>query len=217
MAKSRGFITIEGGEGAGKSTLVRFLTSYFQDRGIQALITREPGGSFLGEEIRELILHPKPDEPVSPLAELFLFLAARAQHIHTLIEPNLNKGSIVVCDRFNDSTIAYQSAARGLDRKLVEELSLKACNGIVPSLTLYLDVDPLIGIRRAKRRNIKDGEHIDRIEQEDLAFHMRVREGFQQLAKEHPDRIKTIDTTKPPAVVREQAERILDQWLKSAL
>lgn len=212
---SRGFVTIEGGEGAGKSTLMRHLTSFFKDRGVEALITREPGGSFLGEEIRELILHPKPDEPVSPLAELFLFLAARAQHIHTLIEPNLKAGRLVLCDRFNDSTIAYQSAARGLDYKLVQELCLKACHGITPSLTLYLDVDPLIGIRRAKRRSDKDGAHIDRIEQEDLTFHIRVREGFLRLAKENPDRIKTIDTTKPPAVVKEQAEAILDQWLKT--
>ncbi len=217
MPKANRFLTIEGGEGAGKTTLIRFLTTVLQERGVEVVVTREPGGSFLGEELRELILHPKPTEPLCKEAELFLFLAARSQHIETLIKPALEADKVVICDRFNDSTIAYQAAARGFDKKKVQNLCDIASLCLSPSLTLYLDVPPSIGVRRAHRRNDQNGDQIDRIEQEDLSFHEKVREGFLELAKEDPKRIRIIDTTKAPATVKRHAEELVQEWLKQIL
>jgi len=211
------FLTLEGGEGAGKSTLLRFIDTYLKEQGYETVTTREPGGSFLGEEIRELLLHPHTREPISDSAELFLFLASRAQHVKTLIEPAIKEGKIVLCDRFNDSTIAYQAAARGLEQDTVEELCLAACGSTLPSLTIYLDVDPLIGMKRASKRNTKENQQDDRLEQEGLAFHKKVRTGFLSLAKQFPDRIHVIDSQKPPKTVQAKAQEILHTWINKLL
>jgi dTMP kinase len=208
------FMSLEGGEGAGKSTLLRFIETYLAERNYQVLVTREPGGSFLGEEIREMVLHHKRGEPIVPMAELLLFLAARAQHIETLIKPALKEKKVVICDRFTDSTIAYQAYARGLDLKLVKDLCFRAASGIEPGLTLYLDVPPEIGIKRAANRNTKIEAKEDRIEEEALDFHQKVRDGFLQIAKEDPTRVAIIDTAKSKENVQAQAKEVIDRWLK---
>lgn len=208
------FLTLEGGEGAGKSTLLRYIETYLTELHHQVLVTREPGGSFLGEEIREMVLHHKHGEPIVPMAELMLFLAARAQHIETLIKPALKEKKVVICDRFSDSTVAYQAYARGLDKKVVQDLCFMAASGLEPSLTLYLDVPPEIGIKRAVDRSNKVVAKNDRIEEESLDFHQKVREGFLAIAKEDPTRVKIIDTAKSKEVVQSQAKEFIDQWLQ---
>ncbi len=210
------FISVEGGEGSGKTTLIKFLKRELEDAGHEVVTTREPGGSFLGEEIRELLLHIRRDEPVVPKAELFLFLAARIQHVETLIRPSLEAGKVVITDRFSDSTMAYQSAARGLVPNEVKHLCEVAEGGVTPSLTFFLDVDPKIGVRRARKRTLKAEVGYDRLEEEDLSFHEKVREGFVSLLEANPDRIFRIDTTKPIPEVHRRAGEILEKWIKSS-
>jgi dTMP kinase len=193
------FITIEGGEGAGKSTLVRNLTHELENKGYTVLATREPGGSPTGESIRQLLLDN--NSSMTPISELLLFLASRAEHIADKIKPALSKGTIVLCDRFNDSSIVYQGLARGLGFDLVRSLCNQTCGSPVPDLTLYLDITPEQGLARAERSSGKK----DRIEQESLKFHTQVREGFQKLAKMEPDRIKTLDGTLPQKRVLDHA------------
>ena len=207
------FISVEGGEGAGKSTLIRFLRKQLEDRGFEVVTTREPGGSFLGEEIRELLLHVRRDEPVDPKAELLLFLASRAQHVETLIRPSLESGKVVITDRFSDSTLAYQSAARGLSLTEVRKLCELVEGGVTPSLTFFLDVDPKIGVQRAKKRSVKAEIGYDRLEEEELSFHVRVREGFLAILEGDPKRVFRIDTAKPIPEVQKKALEILEGWL----
>jgi len=208
------FISVEGGEGSGKTTLIKHIKKLLEEAGHEVVTTREPGGSFLGEEIRELLLHVKRDEPLAAKAELFLFLAARIQHVETLIRPSLESGKVVITDRFSDSSIAYQSAARGLSIAQVKALCEEAESGISPSLTFFLDVDPKIGVRRARNRTLKAEVAYDRLEEEDLSFHERVREGFAALQEQYPERIHRIDTTKPIPEVQRKAGEILEKWIK---
>jgi len=209
------FISVEGGEGSGKTTLIKYLRKEFEDAGHEVVTTREPGGSFLGEEIRELLLHVRHDEPVAAKAELFLFLAARVQHVETLIRPALESGKVVITDRFSDSTLAYQSAARGISIDEVKHLCGVAEGGISPDLTFYLDVDPKIGVRRARKRSIKAEVEYDRLEEEDLSFHEKVRDGFLSLWEAYPERIFKVDTAKPIPEVQKRAGEILQAWIKS--
>jgi dTMP kinase len=195
------FITIEGGEGSGKSTLVRRLQEHLTAQNIAHVVTREPGGSLLGESIRTLLLHQDPTIKIDPMAELLLFLSARAQHLEQLIRPSLAQDKIVLCDRFNDSTVAYQGAARKLDPKKVETLCEMVCEGTLPTLTLLLDIDPRIGLERAMRSR----QAMDRMESEKISFHDAVRQGFLNLAEGHPERILRIDATQTPDQVFEQA------------
>jgi dTMP kinase len=190
------FLTLEGGEGAGKSTLSKILKERFQAGGDEVVLTREPGGSLLGELIRDFALNPKYSP--SPKAELLLFLAARAQHLDELILPALAEGKMVLCDRFHDSTIAYQGYGREADIQEVTDLCMAVSGKYQPDLTLYLDIDPAIGLKRGS-------EAPDRLEQETLCFHQRLRRGFQELAKAHPDRIVTLDATLPIEEVAEFA------------
>lgn len=201
------FITIEGGEGAGKSTLVRNLTHELENRGYTVLATREPGGSPTGEAIRQLLLDN--NSSMTPISELLLFLASRAEHIADKIKPALSKGTIVICDRFNDSSIVYQGLARGLGFDLVRNLCHETCGSPVPELTLFLDVTPEEGLARAERSSGKK----DRIEQESLEFHRQVREGFQKLAQLEPNRIKTIDGTQPQRKVLDHALQFINDKL----
>lgn len=179
-------ITFEGGEGAGKSTVIDRIYQTLQSEQYSTIKTIEPGGTPLGENIRETLLFSK--EPVHPLCELALFLASRAQHVHELIVPSLKKGTIVLCDRFHDSTIAYQGIARGLGETKMKELSLFFSSNIEPDLTLYLDVPPKIGLNRSNTIH-------DRIEQEKIQFHEKVRTAFLSLQEKQPKRIKLIDST----------------------
>lgn len=181
-------ITIEGGEGSGKSTLIEELAEALAQEGKKVLQTREPGGCKLSEEIRDTLLNTK-KTPIGVEAETLLFLAARAQHVEELIEPALRKGIIVLCDRFNDSTIAYQGFGRGWGGEHVRDLCHVACPHVTPDLTLLLDIDPAEGLARAA----KEAHTPDRIEVEELEFHQKVRAGFLRLAAEEPNRIKVIN------------------------
>jgi dTMP kinase len=210
MRKNGLFITFEGGDGAGKTTLIEKVYAYLS-RGKRPLLkTRAPGGTEVGKEIRNLVLH-KHDVPLCKRSELLLFLADRAQHVDELILPALKKGEIVLCDRFNDSTIAYQGGARGLTAKVVAGLCDFACNGLKPDLTLYLDLDPKIGFARAKKAGLTK----DRIESETLKFHQNIRKAFRQIAKKEPKRFILIDASQPPEEVFSAAKRSIDAVLKT--
>jgi dTMP kinase len=181
------FITFEGGEGCGKSTQAKLLANSLRRQGREVLLTQEPRGSEFGLAVWELLA-----KGVDPLSELFLFAANRAHHVRTVIRPALERGDIVICDRFSDSTIAYQEFGRGLDGDLVRRTCRYAEGGVQPALTFLLDLDPAIGLTRK-------GETLetDAIGTEALAFHKRVREGYQSLANEFPQRIKTINADAP--------------------
>lgn len=209
------FITFEGGEGAGKTTLMDRCTNALLAEGKRSVKTREPGGSKLGEYIRQWLLNRDFQIQVGHKAELLLFLASRAQHLEEFIRPAMQGGSIVLCDRFNDSTIVYQGIARGLGKTEVQKLCELVCGDIIPSLTFFLDVDPEIGLQRTKKlhkENAKAGEG-DRIENEGLSFHRLVREGFLQLAQENPDRIQVLNANQSEEHVFEQAWAILKRLI----
>jgi len=204
--KSGVFITFEGGEGAGKTTLIEGIAKRLSEQGRSVLKVREPGGTELGEAIRHLLLHHK--APVSPYAELALFLASRAQHIVEVIRPALAAGKIVLCDRFNDSTIAYQGGARGLGMEKVAAFCKFLCQNLEPHLTLYLDLNPELGLMRAKNSRSQD-----RIESEDVAFHAKIREAYLAIHKKDPKRFHLLDATQPPSAVCEQAIAVVKSFL----
>lgn len=195
-------ITIEGGEGAGKSTLILQLEEALKGCSREVVITREPGGSLLGEELRNWLLAHEVSFRIDPKAELLLFLAARAQHIAERIRPALEQGKVVLSDRFNDSTVAYQGAGRNLGLSWVRSLCDMVCGDIVPQLTFYLDVPPEIGF---KRKAFLDGGKLDRIEGELREFHEKVRQAFLDMAKEDPSRFIVLDATLPQHEVRREA------------
>jgi dTMP kinase len=183
------FITLEGGEGAGKSTQARLLKTALEARGHRVVLTREPGGSPGAEEIRTLLVEGAP-ERWTPLAETLLFLAARADHVARLIGPALADGAWVLCDRFSDSTLVYQGLARGLGVEKLRALQDAALSGLTPDLTLVLDLDPSIGLARAKARS---GAGETRFERFDAAFHARLRQEFRDIAAREPQRCVLID------------------------
>jgi dTMP kinase len=193
------FITFEGGEGAGKSTLIEEMAQKLAADGYEVLKTREPGGTKLGEHVRQLLLQHS-HEKVSVYAELCLFLASRAQHISEVIGPALEARKIVLCDRFNDSSVAYQGAARGLGMEKVAGFCDFISQGLQPHLTLYLDIDPEIGLNRAKKSREQD-----RIESEALAFHSKIREGYHFILKKNPQRFHLLDAEQPPKQVFSEA------------
>lgn len=182
------FITFEGCEGCGKSTQAKLLADHVKRRGRSVVLTREPGGTRLAEAIRTVLLDPK--NIILPRAELMLYEASRAQHVEEIIHPALKAGKIVICDRFTDATLAYQGYGRGLDLRTIRELNRTAADGLVPDLTIYLDIPAESGLKKAK--TLKHGG--DRLEREALSFHRRVREGYLALAKKEPRRIVTIKT-----------------------
>ncbi|MGE5188597.1 MAG: dTMP kinase [Gemmatimonadota bacterium] len=182
------FVTFEGIEGSGKTTQVRRLSGYLAAKGIPHLVTREPGGTPLANEIRALLLSPR-DESVFPETELLLYEAARAQHVRAVILPALADGTAVLCDRFCDATVAYQGFSRGINVSRIEGLNTFASAGVAPDLTLLLDVAPEEGFRRIAGR----GRILDRLEGESLEFHRQVRDGYLSLWRRHPDRIVRVD------------------------
>lgn len=187
------FITIEGGEGAGKSTLSNSLAKELEKKGYCVLKTREPGGSPLSEHIREILLSPERKYKIGDRAELLLFLAARVQHLEEQILPALYQKKVVICERFNDSTIAYQGCARQLGMHYVEELCKLALEEVSePDATILLDMDPALGKKRVHELR---GEGEDRLEQEDLPFHREVRQGFLHLADQYRERIAIVDAS----------------------
>lgn len=187
------FITFEGPEGSGKSTHIKLLKAYLEERGIEVVLTREPGGTPLGEEIRKILQHDHSEPPV-PSAEVLLFLASRAQHVERLIRPALQQGKWVLCDRFADSTFAYQGYGRGFDMESLRAVNAFAVSGLRPDLTVLLDVTPQTSRERLAARQASTATTPDRIEREAAAFHERVRNGFLALAKEEPERLVVINT-----------------------
>lgn len=197
-ARGRGlFVTFEGVEGSGKSTHLRLLAETLRAAGHEVVETREPGGTPLGRTLRALLLEAG-DAPPEPLAELLLYCADRAQHVATLVRPALRAGRVVLCDRFSDSTIAYQGHGRGLDLAMVRALDAHARAGLAPDLTLLLDCPVPDGLARARARS----GTADRLEQEAVRFHEAVRRGFHAEAAAEPARYRVIDTTRPADLVR---------------
>ena len=181
------FITFEGPEGSGKSTQIALLAAYLRKKGHKVLMTREPGGSTIADKIRQILLDKNNGE-LCPNSELLLYLASRAQHLKDTVEPALKKGFVVLCDRFSDSTLAYQGYARGFDGNMIKTLNDFAASGRKPDLTILLDIDIKKGLQRAhKSKNSKD-----RLELEPLAFHAKVRRGFRAIAAKEPKRVKLI-------------------------
>lgn len=187
------FITFEGVEGCGKTTQIRLLSGFLSDRGMDVVLTREPGGCPIADKIRAILLDAE-NRALAPLAELMLYAAARAQHVTEVISPALAEGNIVLCDRFCDATVAYQSFGRGIDRGIIDTLNFHALQGVKPDLTVLVDCDPVIGLERARRRiEASSGPREERFELEALAFHQRVRAGYLQLAAAEPDRFLIIN------------------------
>jgi dTMP kinase len=201
-------ITFEGGDGAGKTTLIESVYRTLNEQGRNVLLTRAPGGTPAGVEIRKLLLNGG-EIPLTSRAELFLFLADRAEHVDRTIRPQLEKGTIILCDRFNDSTIAYQGVARNLSADKVAELCDFACNGLSPDLTLYLNLDPEIGLERVRR----EGKGADRIEAEELAFHKKIQSAYLGLAKQDPDRLKVLDASLSKETLHQKAMELIDECL----
>ena len=193
------FLTFEGTEGTGKSTQVALLSAALRQEGREVVVTREPGGTALGKELRRILLGTALG-PISSEAELFLYLSDRAQHVTEVIAPALAGGKVVICDRFSDATMAYQGFGRGLDRQMIDRLNAGATSGTLPELTLLLDMpDVEEGLRRAVGRNRREGVAgvEDRFEQEEVAFHRRVQEGYRRLAAEEPGRFRLFPATLP--------------------
>jgi len=190
------FITFEGIEGTGKSTQIALLKARLETLGRRVHLTCEPGGSRIGAELRRVLLSLE-NRDLCPRAELFLYLADRAQHVAQVIRPALANGEIVLCDRFADSTVAYQAYGRGLDAELLHGLNTLAVDGLWPDLTILLDIDPTVGLTRAVSRNKAEGKTVaeGRFEAESLAFHTSVREGYKALARRFPERIKLVDAS----------------------
>jgi dTMP kinase len=202
------FLTIEGTEGVGKSTNVEFIQSYLKEQGIDLITTREPGGTPLAEEIREVLLNNR-DEKMDETAELLLVFAARAQHLQTVILPALEQGKWVLCDRFTDATYAYQGGGRGLDTQLIELLEQQIQGDVRPDLTLLLDIDVTIGLARAGQR----GE-LDRFENERVDFFERVRQAYLVRASTQPQRYGIVDASQPLSEVQRQIVACLQKFLQ---
>ncbi|MEL0087241.1 MAG: dTMP kinase [Halieaceae bacterium] len=204
------FITIEGGEGVGKSTNADLIQSVLESRGCEVVVTREPGGTALGEALRSILLSADIESPVA-MAELLIIFAARAQHLTTVIEPALAAGKWVLCDRFTDATYAYQGWGRNIDQRAIASLEQLVQGARRPDLTVLLDMDPSLGLSRAKER-----AELDRFEQEELTFFNRVREGYLARAKEEPARWLIIDASKTLDEVTTVIGQALNDWFDNA-
>jgi dTMP kinase len=200
------FITFEGPEGSGKSTQLRLLGERLRSAGRDVLETQEPGGTPIGVQIRHVRLDAKNRE-LCPTAELLLMFASRAQNVDQAILPALSAGRIVLSDRFTDSTLVYQGVGRGLGADLVYELDRIACRGLIPDLTLLIDIDAETGLDRARRRSLRTDDPETRMEDQDVGFHRRVREAYRQLAVDEPGRVRLIDGSESREAVAEQAWR----------
>ncbi|MBI3059750.1 MAG: dTMP kinase [Deltaproteobacteria bacterium] len=209
-------ISFEGGDGSGKTTQLKLLDNYLASRGKLCLSTREPGGTTLGEMIRKILLEAGKVEIASP-TELFLYLADRAQHVHEVIRPALASGRLVLCDRFTDSTLAYQGYGRGVDLDMLRRLNQVASHGITPDVTFLLDCPVEVGLSRTAQRNMNlksGGSREDRFEQERADFHERVRRGFLEMARVEPKRIYVLDASRPTEEVHHEIKKIVDEKLR---
>lgn len=203
------FITFEGAEGTGKTLHTKMLCAYLRKKGLEVVHTLEPGSTRVGKKIRNILLDPK-NKGMTDLAELFLYLADRNQHVTELIIPNLKKGKIVICDRYYDATVVYQGYGRGISLPIIKKLNQLATKGLKPDLTIVLDVPVKLGLRRAFRTGPYRG---DRIEREKIVFHQRVRKGYQKIAKQEPKRVKVVKTTLTIAQVQQKIKQLVDRVL----
>jgi dTMP kinase len=209
------FISFEGIEGSGKTTQIALLADYLSVRGRSARLTREPGGTPIGDQVRKILLDPA-NAALDPKAELLLYAAGRAQHLAELILPALEAATIVLCDRFSDATLAYQGYGRGLDPDLIGKLDRIVTDGMRPDLTILLDIDAAAGLARARGRNSRNGLEAEaRFENERLSFHERVRRGYLELAKREPGRFRVVDASQQPEEIQKEIRRIVDQLLNA--
>lgn len=206
------FITFEGIEGSGKSTQITMLADFLRTAGKRVRLTREPGGTPIGDRIRKILLDP--ESRLDPRTELLLYAASRAQHLSEVILPALKAGETVLCDRFSDATMAYQGYGRGLDREVIIELDRIVTSGLKPHLTILLDIDAQRGLERALRRNSKEGLEAEaRFENEEVSFHERVRAGYLALAEQEPGRIRIVDASGRPDEVHREIKKIVETVL----
>jgi dTMP kinase len=217
MTSSGTFITFEGGEGAGKTTQVNALAEMLTNQGYKAITTREPGGTAEAEKIRDLIVQRESGN-WTPMAECLLIFAARVMHVSKVIAPALSEGKIVICDRFTDSTRAYQGYGRGMGLEIIETLQSLTINDLEPDITFVMDIDAKAGLERSSRRlaaeslGIKQSE--DRFENMDMSFHEALRNGFLEIAKASPDRCRIIDATQDSEVIAEKVLNAVTEALK---
>ena len=206
MARGR-LVVLEGPEGAGKSTQLRLLAEWLRGQGIEPLVSREPGGTRMGDRIREAMLGPQ-DNGILPLTEALLMSAARAQHVQEVLRPALEAGKLVLCDRYADATLAYQGYGRGMDLGVLRELIAIATGGLQADLTIYLDVPARVGLARKREAHGQGGElnHLDRM---DIAFHERVIAGYKALIAQEPARWRLIDANRPPDDVQAGLRELL--------
>jgi len=204
------FITFEGGEGSGKSTAIKRIVAQLEKEGYQVVLTREPGGTPISEEIRNVILDKK-NTDMDPRTEALLYAASRRQHIVQKILPALKEGKLVLCDRFLDSSLAYQGGARGLGIENVLNVNLFATEGLEPDLTVLFDISPEEGLARITANS---GREVNRLDVEKLSFHKKVREAFRSLAKANPKRYAIIDASKDKETVYQEAYQAIEERLK---
>ncbi len=209
------FITFEGIEGCGKSTQIRLLNDRLNAMGFSVVLTREPGGTKIGEKVRDILLSPE-SKAMSAVAELLLYAAARNQHIAEKIAPSLKAGKIVLCDRYADATTAYQGAARRIDMRDIETIHGVATGGLMPNATMLLDCEPKVGLARALARNAAENANgvSDRFEREALDFHERVRSGYLAIAKKNPERVHVIDANRSEEEISLDIANIASALLK---
>jgi dTMP kinase len=212
-AKSMGgkLIVFEGVEGCGKTSQIQLCCQWLESLGISVVVTREPGGTELGLDLRRLLLEKSEDKPVGEVTELLLYAADRSQHVEQELKPNLAVGKYVLCDRYTDSTIAYQGYGRGLNMDLINQLNYIATSGLESDLTIWLDVDVEVGLSR-KSKDVTL-QSLDRIEQETIAFHHRVQQGYASLAASHPSRIVRVDGSLSKQAVQQVIQEILRSHL----
>ncbi len=198
------FITFEGPEGSGKTTQIKLLTLFLQNQGFEIVATREPGGTSIGDQIRAT-LHAVENGEMQPVTEVLLYSASRAQLVRELIQPALQDGKIVLCDRYADSTLAYQGYGRGLNLPDLQALTKIATGGLKPDLTLFLDID----VEQGLARRISGGDEMNRLDLETVAFHQRVRAGYHELMQADPQRWVVVDANRPPDLVQIDLRQII--------
>jgi dTMP kinase len=203
------FISLEGPEGAGKSTQLKILSKQLEAVGYKHVLTRDPGGTGLGKQIRRIVLNP--DNQIEKIAELLLYQADRAQNVAEVIKPALEQGHVVFCDRYTDSTLAYQGYGRGMSLELIEQLNAVATSGLKPELTVLFDLPSEEGLAR-----LHPGSQ-DRLEREALEFHQRIRQGYKQLIETEPERWQVLDASKPLTTVQAEFKKLIAEKLKVKL
>jgi dTMP kinase len=208
MDKNGKFITFEGGEGCGKSTHIERLATRLRQNGHAALVAREPGGTDVGEQIRHILQYSKASAAMTPETELLLFCASRAQLVREIIQPALAEGRVVICDRYFDSTTVYQGVGRKLDSQAVAAINRFAIGTCLPDLTLVIDLDPRLGLERARGREL-----FDRMENQSLEFYDRVRQGYRELARTEPHRVKIVDGSQSLEIVGQQIWALVERVL----